>query len=555
MARYSPGKFLLVLVAGCGIVSGLGQAGFVLIVGRIATLLAGSDADMAAADSLGLGPSFIVGGLLIGALLASFVTAAWASAKILAQSSHRARIALMRRFLHSSWDVQSQERSGELQEVINGHVNQIATSINALAVAIMAATNLIAMLIGAAIISPWGALALLVMGIPVVLTMRPALSRMTDYARLRSRSQVELGARINETVSLSRDVAVFGVADAFDDALANDVQAVTTPLFRGFILRNLVPYIFQVSVFAMMLAALGAVWWLDVSNLAVLGVVMAILLRAMTYGRELQRSIVSVTEVQPYIDAYEERLHRFGDSRIRHGDVALGAISMLAMDNVSYAYPDTEGPAISGITFVANRGEAVGITGPSGSGKSTLLELLLRLRTGQGRFLINGQPISDFDLESWHQRVAYVPQRTYVLHGTIADNIRFRRDDITDEQIHEAATLAEIHDDIAALPSGYATVLGGLEGEMSGGQLQRLAIARALAGKPELIIFDEPTSALDAVSEARVQTVLTNLRGHTTTFVVTHRPALVEHCDQQLVMANGTLTTQAVAPAVPASHG
>ena len=164
--------------------------------------------------------------------------------------------------------------------------------------------------------------------------------------------------------------------------------------------------------------------------------------------------------------------------------------------------------ALDGISFTVRAGEAVGVIGPTGAGKSTLVQILLRLRDpDHGDYLINGEQASTWRRSDWQRLVACVPQEPRVFRGTVADNIRYYRDE-SDAKIERAARLAHVHDDIAAMPAGYSTVIGQRADAVSGGQRQRICLARALLLQPAVLILDEPTSALDLASEVAVRSCL-----------------------------------------------
>lgn len=192
------------------------------------------------------------------------------------------------------------------------------------------------------------------------------------------------------------------------------------------------------------------------------------------------------------------------------------------------------------MTFTITRGESVGIAGPSGAGKSTVVQLLLRLREPtQGQVEVNGIDVRRFRRDQWRERVAYVPQTPQLVWGTVEDNIRFFRPWVTREDIEAAARQANIHDEILGWPKGYDTVVGQRASAVSGGQRQRLCLARALAGEPSVLILDEATSALDVKSEALVNDSLRKLQGRVTVFLVSHRPSALSMCDRVIVLVGG----------------
>ena len=213
-----------------------------------------------------------------------------------------------------------------------------------------------------------------------------------------------------------------------------------------------------------------------------------------------------------------------------------------------------EQPVLTDVSLSVDAGEVVGVVGASGAGKSTLVQLLLRMRTPTaGRIELGGIPIDQIALDEWRRHVSYVPQEPRVLHASVADNIRFSRD-ISMAEIERAAKLAHIHDDIVAMPQGYDTVIGQRADAVSGGQRQRMCLARALAGHPDVLVLDEPTSALDNASEAAIRASLLELRGELTMFIVTHRPSLLAVCEQVLEIEAHRAVLASVPPDATDSH-
>ncbi|MER7576558.1 ABC transporter ATP-binding protein [Streptomyces sp. NPDC126514] len=212
----------------------------------------------------------------------------------------------------------------------------------------------------------------------------------------------------------------------------------------------------------------------------------------------------------------------------------------LCFDNVDFTYEGAEAPALRRVTFTAEAGRTTAIVGPSGAGKSTLLALLLRHHDRQGgRITLGGREVSEFALDSLRQSIAVVSQETYLFHATIADNLRLARTNATDDELIRAARTAGIHDEIAALPDGYATVLGERGATLSGGQRQRLALARALLADAPVLVLDEATSAVDERREADIVRELLAAAGGRTVLVVAHRLAAVQHADRIVVLDAG----------------
>ena len=223
-----------------------------------------------------------------------------------------------------------------------------------------------------------------------------------------------------------------------------------------------------------------------------------------------------------------------------------GAVSFR---NVSFSYSqDWQNPqaaskrTINNVSFEAKPGEVVALVGPSGSGKTTLLNLLLRFyEVGSGKILIDNVPISEVKLASLRQSIALVPQDTFLFDGTILENIRYGCPEANDEAIIAAAKKANAHEFIAKLPKGYATPVGEAGMKLSGGEQQRLSIARALLKDAPILVLDEATSSLDTQSEALIQESLTNLMTGRTSFIIAHRLSTVIRADKILVIKNGEI--------------
>ncbi len=210
---------------------------------------------------------------------------------------------------------------------------------------------------------------------------------------------------------------------------------------------------------------------------------------------------------------------------------------------VAYSYPDAGGvKVLRGIDIHVMPGEMIALIGPSGAGKSTLVSLILGLvQPSEGQVVINGVSPRKF-IESHPGTVSLVPQETSLIVGTVAENIAlgYEPDEIDFEQVRKSLEVAELSEWLGTLGNGVQTALE--LGSVSGGQLQRIGIARALYTRPSLIVLDEPTSALDADTENRVATSLQKLRGEVTQVVVAHRLTTIQSADKVYLIENGTIS-------------
>ena len=212
----------------------------------------------------------------------------------------------------------------------------------------------------------------------------------------------------------------------------------------------------------------------------------------------------------------------------------------LALEGVCFGYNPDE-PVLRHLDLAVQAGQVLALVGPSGAGKSTLFSLLLRFNTAQqGRILLDGNDLSCLRARDLRRQVALVPQRTTVFSGSIAEAIRFGRR-ASDAEVVQAARLANADGFIRSLPQGYETLLEERGSNVSGGQLQRIAIARAVLGNPALLLLDEATSALDAEAEAAVQLGLKQAMSGRTVLVIAHRLATVQEADQIVVLEQGAI--------------
>jgi ATP-binding cassette subfamily C protein CydD len=213
----------------------------------------------------------------------------------------------------------------------------------------------------------------------------------------------------------------------------------------------------------------------------------------------------------------------------------------LHLNGLGFTYPDGR-RALQGVNLTIKPGERVAIVGPSGAGKSTLLNLLLGFQQpGEGEIRINGQPLTRLDPATWRAQLAWVPQRAHLFHGSLSDNIRLAHPGADQAAVEQAARLAQIHDFILTLPQGYDTLVGEGGQGLSGGQIQRIALARAFLKDAPLVILDEATAHLDLESETKIHQAIETLSAGRTLIMVAHRLRTVRALPRILVLDQGQL--------------
>ncbi|GGI43271.1 multidrug ABC transporter ATP-binding protein [Paenibacillus marchantiophytorum] len=214
----------------------------------------------------------------------------------------------------------------------------------------------------------------------------------------------------------------------------------------------------------------------------------------------------------------------------------------IEFQHVTFSYPGAEQAAIHDISFRAESGEVTAIIGGTGSGKTTLINLLLRFYdVDSGNIAVAGSSLPKLKIENLRQQIGYVPQKAALFSGTIADNIRFGRENATDEEIHQAATTAQAADFIAEMKDGFQAVLAQGGTNLSGGQKQRLAIARALARKPHIYVFDDSFSALDFKTDAKLRAALKTETAEATKIIVAQRVSTIMDANRIIVLDEGRI--------------
>lgn len=254
---------------------------------------------------------------------------------------------------------------------------------------------------------------------------------------------------------------------------------------------------------------------------------------------KLQKSLVSAGYIFEMLDLDKERQEDIPEGE--RNSVTSGRVEF---KNVSFSYsPDV--PALHNITFSVSAGDKVALVGPSGSGKTTLVNLIPRFYDiDGGTILVDGQDSRLFSLSALRSKIAIVPQEVMLFGGSIYDNIRYGRLEASEQEIIEAARIANAHEFINRLEKKYETEVGERGVQLSGGQRQRIAIARAVLRDPRILLLDEATSALDTESEIAVQEALDRLMEGRTSFIIAHRLSTVYHCDRIFVLEKGTIVEE-----------
>ena len=255
-------------------------------------------------------------------------------------------------------------------------------------------------------------------------------------------------------------------------------------------------------------------------------------------GVDFTRSLALFTRIFDYLDKKPDIVTPVNGQKpvLKNKDIEY--------KHVKFGYDD-ENIILTDVNFKVPGGQMYAIVGPSGSGKSTVVNFIPRLYDPQsGSICINGVDVKDIDLEYLRQNIGVVTQDTYLFNGTILDNLKYAKDDATEEEIEEACKIANIHNFIINQPDGYNTVVGNRGLKLSGGEKQRISIARVILKNPNILILDEATSALDSISESSIQDALVTMMKDRTSIVIAHRLSTILKADSILVVKDGVIKEQ-----------
>ena len=433
--------------------------------------------------------------------------------------------------------------------------NVLLNAVNSLATETML---FVVICLGFLFIDPWATLgAVLYFGLIAFVMQYFVGSLMTKAGQIATEGAVAANTAISDLLSVFRELLVFGKRDKYIDGIYRARAAAADSAANTYYLSGMPRYIIEaallvgVALFVLAQALTGDI----VKSAATIGVFLSGGFRLTAALLPLQNSLLTINAIIPSARTAHEILELSerpapsatlkAAAQITVNTVPEAATSSVAIGvellDVCFSYPDAEKPALRNASFKIQPGSQVALMGPSGAGKSTIADLLCAVLTPTSGTVVLTDTATGSANTPGIRRVSYVPQRPGLVSGTILDNVALgeNRDQVSRKQALEALELANLGGLIAELPDGLDTPLGKLQDGLSGGQMQRLGLARALYTKPGLLIMDEATSALDAESEAEIQKALNAMRGKVTVVLIAHRLNTIQHADKVILVEDG----------------
>jgi ATP-binding cassette, subfamily B, bacterial MsbA len=372
--------------------------------------------------------------------------------------------------------------------------------------------------------------------VPVALFGR----KVRRYARQGQEKLADIVSILQETVSGVRVVRAFGMEEYERGRFAEQCRAVFNRTMRMTKAKASVePIIVEISIIGFSLILVYAYWTgMSWETFFTFGLALIALYDPV---KKLSKVHLAIQHSSAAADRIFEILDETITVKEADDPIVLEPpVREIVFEDVGFAYDDE--PVLQDISFSVRPGECVAFVGSSGSGKTTLVSLLPRFfDPTHGRICVNGQDIRSYSLASLRLQMGLVTQDTFLFNDSIANNIAYGRKDASRDAIEEAAHRAYAHDFIKNMPQGYDTVIGDRGVRLSGGQCQRISIARAMLRNPPIMILDEATSALDTESERQVQAALDELMADRTVFAIAHRLSTIAHADRIIVLDHGRI--------------
>ncbi|MFI1698797.1 MULTISPECIES: ABC transporter ATP-binding protein [Streptomyces] len=499
--------------------------------------------------------SLLALGMILSAVLAGVfgVLQTLISTTVGQRVMHDLRTAVFGRLQSMSLAFFTRTRTGEVQSRIANDIGGMQATVTSTATSLVSNFTSVVATIVAMIVLDWRLTVVSLLLLPVfVWISRRVGNERRKITTQRQKQMAGMAATVTESLSVSGILLgrTMGRADSLTNSFSDESERLVDLEVRSSMAGR-----WRMSVIGIVMSAMPAViYWTAGMTLqfggpgASLGTIVAFVslqqglfrpaVSLLSTGVQIQTSLALFQRIFEYLDLPVDITERADPV---HLDQIKGEVRF---EDVEFRYDgdDTVAPVLTGVDVSVPAGSSLAVVGPTGAGKSTLGYLVPRLYdvTG-GRVTLDGVDVRDLDFDTLARAVGVVSQETYLFHSSIADNLRFAKPDATDEELYAAARAAQIHDHIAALPDGYDTVVGERGHRFSGGEKQRLAIARTILRDPPVLILDEATSALDTGTEHAVQRAIDALSANRTTLTIAHRLSTIRSADQIVVLDSGRL--------------
>jgi len=490
--------------------------------------------------------------IVVAVLNSSFsVSQTYVSTKVGQRVMHDLRTAVYSHLQRMSLAFFTRTRTGEVQSRIANDIGGMQATVTTTATSLVSnATTVIAAVIAMAVLDWRLTIASLVMLPFFVWVSRRVGSERRRITRDRQRVLSTITSIVQESLSVSG--IMLGHTMGRSQSLSESFAAESDHLSDLEVASNMAGRWRQSTIQIVMSSMPAVIYWVagltgNHGHLAIsIGTLVAFTTLQQSLFRPATQLMSTGVDIQSSLELFG-RIFEYLDLPIDIAEPAVPAVmgtirGEVRLCDVGFSYGLGSAPTLHGIDVTVPAGHSLAIVGETGSGKTTLSYLIPRLYdVTSGSVTIDGVDVRDMSFDSLSSAVGVVAQETYLFHSSVADNLRFAKPDATDEELVAAAKAAQIHEHLMSLPDGYDTVVGERGYRFSGGEKQRLAIARAVLRNPPILVLDEATSALDTQTEAAVQEAIDTVSAGRTTITIAHRLSTIRDADEILVLDHGSI--------------
>lgn len=477
---------------------------------------------------------------VVKAIILFIVT--YISARFNTHYEKNTRSSLFKLTLGAKWTYLSKQNLGHLEQILTTDINYSSSLLSYLGTIILTVSNLLIYSFIAINISFTIAFLTAIFGILIFFVFKPFFYKNKILSGKLESIYKQLSHYVNESMLGIKTIKSSAVEPSvkiqgdsyFDQAKNLGVSIISTRNLTNTLLQP-IGLLFVILIFAFF-------YKMKSFNFASFAVIVYAINKIFAFMQMAQSQIHAISSFIPYVTSIERyRTEMQANQEQDFGKKKFSFHNSLEFKKVNFSYISSRA-TLCDINFSIKKGEMLGIIGPSGSGKTTIVDLILRLfQPNNGAIFLDNQDIREFSIASWRNKFGYVSQDIFLMNDSIGNNIRFYNESLTQEDLVQSAKMANILDFIERQPQKFSTVIGERGVNLSGGEKQRLILARTLARKPEILILDEATSALDNESEFLIQKAIENLKGIVTVVVIAHRLSTVTLADRILVLENGVI--------------
>lgn len=470
------------------------------------------------------------------------ITARYITFRIAADYEQQVRSKVFIETMKAEWPFLLHQKIGFLETLLMRDVYMSGRLLESLSVGIISFTSLAIYVLIVFNISPIITLLSLGIGGMVFLILKPLLWEVKQLSKSVVNINKEIAHHVNENIVGLKVVKSGYVQDEVSRKANRYFEMLRSTQLRVSLFSD-IPNVLTEPTSVIFIMGIFSFSYVSTDfQFPVFAATMYFIHRIFSRIQSVQSVAYRVNEIIPYLQS----LIDFKDEVFLHREHHLGTRQFKFHDNlefrdVNFSY-NSDRQILAHTNFRVKSGEMVGLVGKSGAGKTTVVDLILRLlETLEGRILVDGIDISEIDIREWRKNIGYVSQEIFVLNDTIENNIKFYDETISQEDLATASRMAHIYDFVQRQQDKFQTQVGERGVLLSGGEKQRLVLARALVRNPKLLVLDEATSALDNESEFMIQKTIEDLKGKTTVFVIAHRISTLFNCDKILVLEDGKI--------------